>query len=108
MTRRRLAWIAFFVCAVIAVVPTVGWAQSPTEEFNPGVNALPHGVALQPDGKILVGGEFTLIGGGGTGTTPRDRIARLNADGSVDTGFNPGADQFVTSFAVQPLSLIHI
>ena len=28
--------------------------------------------------------------GGGTCTTTRSRIGRLNADGSVDTSFNPG------------------
>ena len=39
-------------------------------------------VALQPDGKILVGGYFTTIAG-----VPRQGIARLNADGSVDGTF---------------------
>jgi hypothetical protein len=32
-------------------------------------------VVVQPDGKILVGGEFTMLGGGGRGTT----IACANA-----------------------------
>jgi uncharacterized delta-60 repeat protein len=40
-------------------------------------------VKLQADGKILVGGQFTSIGG-----FARRNIARLNADGSVDTSFN--------------------
>ena len=39
-------------------------------------------VALQPDGKILVGGFFTTVGG-----VSRHGIARLNADGSVDGTF---------------------
>ncbi len=38
---------------------------------------------LQEDGKILVGGAFTSIN-----WIPRNKIARLNADGSVDTGFS--------------------
>jgi len=42
-------------------------------------------VALQPDGKILIGGYFTSVNG-----TMRSRIARLNADGTLDTSFNPG------------------
>src|SRR5581483_9639457 len=42
-------------------------------------------IALQPDGKILVGGNFTILGGAAL-----NLIGRLNADGSVDTGFNPG------------------
>lgn len=39
-------------------------------------------VAVQPDGKIIVTGSFTAIGG-----TPRERIARLNPDGSPDASF---------------------
>ena len=60
--------------------------------FNPGANGQRRRVAVQADGKILVGGTFTTLGGGGTGTTARNYIGRLNADGSLDTGFNPGAD----------------
>jgi hypothetical protein len=36
--------------------------------------------ALQADGKVIIGGDFTVIG-----STARNRIARLNADGSLDT-----------------------
>ena len=39
-------------------------------------------VVLQPDGKLIVGGTFTSING-----YSRIGIARLNMDGSVDTGF---------------------
>jgi uncharacterized delta-60 repeat protein len=42
-------------------------------------------VAVQVDDKILISGDFTSIG-----DTGRNRIARLNANGSVDTSFNPG------------------
>ena len=41
-------------------------------------------LALQPDGKILVGGSFASING-----VARNRIARLNADGSLDLTFVP-------------------
>ena len=70
--------------------------------FNPGANGLVWSVAVQSDGKILVGGAFTTLGGGGTGTTTRNRIGRLNSDGSVDTSFNPGANSIVASLVVQP------
>jgi uncharacterized delta-60 repeat protein len=69
--------------------------------FNPGANGQITAMLLQPDGKILIGGFFTMIGGGGTGTTARSRIARLNPDGSVDTTFNPGANNTVRAFALQ-------
>jgi uncharacterized delta-60 repeat protein len=40
-------------------------------------------IRLQADGKILIGGHFTLLNG-----FTRKKIARLNADGSGDTSFN--------------------
>lgn len=43
------------------------------------------GIAVQADGKIVIGGYFTLIDG-----VARNRIARLNADGSLDTSFDVG------------------
>jgi uncharacterized delta-60 repeat protein len=69
--------------------------------FNPGANGTIYAMAVQTDGKIVVGGSFSMLGGGGTGTTARSFIARLNSDGSLDTSFNPGANSTVYSFAVQ-------
>ncbi len=40
-------------------------------------------VALQPDGKAIVGGSFTKFDG-----VNRNRLIRLNTDGSVDDSFN--------------------
>ncbi len=55
-----------------------------------------YSVAVQADGKILLAGQFTSVGG-----TARNYIARLNADGSLDPGFNPNANDIVYSLAVQ-------
>ena len=57
-------------------------------------------MAIQADGKILVGGAFTGLGGG-TGATLRANIGRLNSDGLVDMGFNPGAESQVLTLGVQ-------
>ena len=72
--------------------------------FNPGtgVGGSPHwvkSVAMQLDGKVLLGGWFSSING-----TMRNGIARLNADGSLDGSFNPGTgtDGNVASIALQP------
>lgn len=56
-------------------------------------------VEVQPDGKILIGGLFTYIG-----STARNRIARLNANGTLDTSFNPGtgASSGIFDIALQP------
>src|SRR6266851_5144183 len=67
--------------------------------FNPGTGgSFPcvFSLAVQADGKILVGGDFTTLGGQG-----RNSIGRLNADGTLDTSFNLGADLYVYCLAVQ-------
>ena len=68
--------------------------------FNPNVGSVFSDVvsslAVQADGKILVGGQFTTLGG-----QTRNHIARVNADGSLDTSFNPNANSFVQSLAIQ-------
>ncbi|MBV8858061.1 MAG: DUF4214 domain-containing protein [Acidobacteria bacterium] len=63
----------------------------------PAFNAPVEVVALQPDGKVIVSGSFTGIPGA-------IRIARLNADGSLDSSFNTGAglNDFAVAIAVQP------
>ncbi len=56
-------------------------------------------MVVQADGKILIGGDFTTLGLPATG---RNYIARLNADGTIDSSFNPNANQSVYSIALQP------
>jgi uncharacterized delta-60 repeat protein/uncharacterized repeat protein (TIGR01451 family) len=51
-----------------------------------GINGNVFAIALQPDGKIVIGGDFTSVNG-----TSRNRIARLDPDGSLDLSFDPGA-----------------
>lgn len=55
--------------------------------FNPGTgaNSRIHALAIQTDGKILIGGFFTNYNG-----TNINRIARLNIDGTLDTSFDVG------------------
>lgn len=76
--------------------------------FNPGIgaNGPVRAVALQPDGKVLIGGDFTEING-----TNRFFLARLNADGSLDTSYDPGVgpDGPVYAIAIsgQPYNINH-
>ncbi|MDF3029305.1 MAG: hypothetical protein K0S23_3612 [Fluviicola sp.] len=56
-----------------------------TFNIGTGFNSWTEAFALQNDGKIVVVGAFTVCNG-----ITRNRIARLNSDGSVDTSFNPG------------------
>jgi uncharacterized delta-60 repeat protein len=72
--------------------------------FNPpsgGTIAVAYSLAVQSDGKILIGGGFTIQTGS---TTPVFDMARLNADGSLDTTFlasGGGAGSYVNSIALQ-------
>ncbi|AZA53382.1 T9SS type A sorting domain-containing protein [Chryseobacterium sp. G0201] len=50
-----------------------------------GFNSSPVTTIIQTDGKILVGGSFSNYNG-----VNRNRIIRLNTDGSVDTSFSIG------------------
>jgi len=68
--------------------------------FDPGLgaNGSVWALVLQGDGKIIIGGGFTSYNG-----VTRNGIARLNANGSLDTTFDPGsgANDSVTAAAVQ-------
>jgi uncharacterized delta-60 repeat protein len=57
------------------------------DSFNPAANDTVNSLVVQPDGKILVGGYFSMLGG-----QPRNRIGRLNPDGSLDVSFDPGTN----------------
>jgi len=75
--------------------------------FDPGsgVNGPVNAVAVQPDGKVIIGGSFTTVKG-----LQRFKVARLNADGSGDSSFDPGTsldelsnvDSYVSSVVLQP------
>jgi uncharacterized delta-60 repeat protein len=72
------------------------FSLGPSNSVN-GVFAL----AVQPDGKILLGGDFVTLGG-----QTRQYLARVSANGSLDSAFNPGASgpvyPAVYSFGLRP------
>lgn len=61
-----------------------------------GVDGAVNSIALQTDGRILIGGAFTTVNG-----VHRNFVSRLMTDGSLDTSFNPGsgADSVVNAVA---------
>ena len=73
------------------------------DTFRPGTgpDAQVRSIALQGDGKIVIGGEFTSVNG-----VPRNGVARLNPDGTLDATFDtspvPPIGAFIWSVAVQP------
>lgn len=70
----------------------------PPNNPNPGANGVVYSTVVTSSGSTLIGGSFTAYN-----TVPRNRIARINADGSIDTGFDPGtgANSFITSLALE-------
>ena len=52
-------------------------------------------ISQQDDGKVIVGGYFSLVNG-----VSRTNIARVNADGTVDQTWNPAANDAVRRIVV--------
>lgn len=72
-------------------------ADGTVDSFNPDADFGAETLLVQPDGKVLAGGWFTTVGG-----LSRPGLVRLNATGSVDTGFVPGIPvQSVQCIALQ-------
>src|SRR5204863_7929911 len=57
-----------------------------------------YSVVQQPDGRLLIGGDFTAVN-----SILRNRLARLNTDGSLDSSFfaGEGPNGSVRALAVQ-------
>ena len=93
-TPRAVFRTAALVCALLPAAR----AQTPLPDaFNPGANRDVYCLAVQVDGKILVGGEFTNLCG-----QTRTRLARLNADGTLDGTFEAQANWPVYALIIQP------
>ena len=70
--------------------------QCVRDVFNPNANSAVEVVIVQPDGKVLIGGDFTKVLG-----VRRNHIARLNPNGTLDIAFDPNANDVVYSLAVE-------
>ncbi len=76
------------------------------DSFDPNANDIVASIAVQPDGKILVDGDFTTLAPNGGAPVTRNRIARLEADGRLDQTLNLHLEgeiaHYVLASAVQP------
>lgn len=70
----------------------------PAFNIGAGADGIVETVLIQPDGKIVVGGRFSVFNG-----NPYNRIVRLNVDGSTDLSFviGSGFDKNVYALAMQ-------
>ncbi|MBP7154460.1 MAG: delta-60 repeat domain-containing protein [Flavobacteriales bacterium] len=100
MMNRNLLSLAISMMVSSSAILAQPGSVDPTFDPGEGPNARVFVTTLQPDGKVLIAGDFTEVSG-----QPRSVLARLNADGSLDAGFNANADPDVFAvfcFAVQP------
>ena len=84
------AFFVAFATTIIGAMSSSGAQAADTGVLDTGfvpklfINAEAQATATTSDGKLYVGGDFDWING-----QPADWLARLNADGSLDTSFNP-------------------
>jgi uncharacterized delta-60 repeat protein len=91
--------IALVGLGAVPAAAEAGWTPpSLTDpDFDPNVGGPVNKVKLQSDGKILIAGTFTSVGG-----VTRNRVARVNANGTLDTSFiDPDVNGEVKAIAIQ-------
>ena len=84
----RLLCLATF--AILAIWPAEAAITAPGQldigfAPTPGTSDTINVAVPQPDGKVIAAGRFTAANG-----VSRNRIARFNSDGSLDSSFDPG------------------
>src|SRR5207237_73594 len=83
---------------IARIDPATGLADS----FDPNASNSVLAIAVQPDGKILIGGAFNTLTPNGGAVVTRNRIARLETDGRLDQTLNLSAvGVYVLATAVQ-------
>jgi uncharacterized delta-60 repeat protein len=70
----------------------------PSFDAHMGTNSIVYSMAVQANGKAVIGGAFTNVNG-----AMRNHITRLNSDGTLDPSFDAdsGADNTVSSIVLQ-------
>jgi hypothetical protein len=96
--KRPFGWsiVCLGVLGLWVVSTQPAFSQNANDGFDPNANGIIWAMAVQADGKIIIGGDFTAVGG-----VARNYLARLNEDGTLDTAFTNGADGNVRCLAMQ-------
>jgi len=94
--------VGSFACCGVStrLIARLNEDGTPDSSFDPGTSANSHiyAIKLQPDGKILVGGDFTFFN-----SVAKNRLVRLNVNGSIDSSFGigSGANGTIRAITVQ-------
>src|SRR5216110_2666698 len=94
---RKATLLLFSIVVLLAGGAAAVRGQSALDGFDPNANGTINVVVVQPDGKILIGGAFTTLSPNGGAAVTRNHIARMNPDGTLDTAFDPNANDVVYS-----------
>lgn len=81
MLLRTLTATSLLACATL-LFPQAGQADP---AFSAGTNGIVKRIVALPDGGSYISGSFTEVNG-----TPRNKLARLHANGALDSSFDPG------------------
>ena len=100
-SRARKAALLFLLAVLLSGSAATVRGQSALDGFDPNLNGAVRVFVVQPDGKILIGGDFTTVSPNGGLPVTRNHMARLNPDGTLDTAFNPNANDVVHTIALQ-------
>jgi uncharacterized delta-60 repeat protein len=95
----RLTSFALTAFTVTAVAQTN--TPSADDGFDPNVDGNVYAIVTQGDGKMLIAGQFSSFHPNSGAMVPRDNLARLNADGTVDPNFSARIDGAVRAVVVQ-------
>lgn len=99
-SNRRVAEVKTVLFAILTTAFLFGskvMAQSPLDGFDVNVSGTVLATAVQPDGKIIIGGSFTQVNG-----VSRNYLARLNVNRTLDTSFDPNPSSSVYAILIQP------
>jgi uncharacterized delta-60 repeat protein len=94
----------FLTIVIVFILCKIGIAQSVSNVdlsfYNAyaGINGEVHDIVKQSDGKIIIGGSFSLVG-----SSDFNNLVRLKSDGSIDSSFTIGLgfDNVVYAIALQ-------
>ena len=71
------------------------------DSFNPACNGDVSALAVQPDGKIWIGGTFSAMNGEAS-----HGLARVSTDGTLDLAFDPGAATDDFTYSPQVIAMV--
>ncbi len=98
---KKVPLLLFVIAVLLAGSAAAVRGQSALDGFDPNANSVIFAVAVQPDGKVLIGGQFTTLSPNGGAAVASHFIARLNPDGTLDSSFYPNPNSYVRAIAVQ-------